>query len=186
MQTASAQYHSDQIHGQEPKRHTKLKALLADALKELQNDHTAQKRKGLVKETVFSVGTAKNCNEWSSTRSCSSAAYCAVWHDDLTEGNEKRRKTAACARLPHGQETPISQEGNQRGKSTAGKGQSPSCAFQQRGRCRSGTNCRIAHLSKDGQSSSPDCQAKSDKIKGLQHIAQKGGNSEGSRHGGSP
>ena len=99
------------------------------------NDHKAQNQRGLVEETAISVGTTIFCSEWSSTRSCSSAAYCAVWHDDLTEGNEKRRKTAACARLPHGQQTPIFQEGNQRGKSTAGKGQSPSCAFQQRGRC---------------------------------------------------
>ena len=141
MQTAQALYHSDQIHGQEQKRHTKLKALVADVLKNQQNDHTAQNQRGVVKETAISVGTTIYCSEWSSTRSCSCAANYAFWHDDLTEGNEKRRKTAACARLPHGHQTPISQEGNQRGKNTAGKGQSPSCAFQQRGRCRSGTNC---------------------------------------------
>ena len=62
--------------------------------------------------------------------------------------------------------TPNSEDGNQKDKNTAGPhGQPPFCVFPSRGRCRSGTNCPVVHVSKDGRTLGPERWSKSDEIK---------------------
>ena len=110
--------------------------------------------------------------QWSSEGSCSRGANCAFGHDGQKKGKEKGDKQQRAPR-PTAMQTPNSDVSNQTGKRHVKKKRSTSVlCFRQKVRCRSGVACPIVHLREDDQSSSPNCQPKTDKLKDSNMIAQ--------------
>ena len=107
MQNALVLSQVDQVHSEEPKNYSRLKAMVPDVLEDQQQNSFKAQKKGRVKDKAIPVAPMKkaagnegDCKQWSSRGSCSRGAKCAFKHDDQRRGKGNGDKRLRRKRQP--------------------------------------------------------------------------------------